>query len=388
MIQIIQTPGDINAAFGINAVTLMGIQEPGIRYKLEIRNASGLTLYASLVITPNQYGNGIVDIKNVLQTLVKPSLINTEKTGQILNTVYETKEYLLRAFIVDLLDEPVDEEIAESSVLLTTGGRKDAWEVTYNVPTSALTDYKFKKKGRALNPNPGIPNVIDVKVVQLTRQDYYTLTYKNTFSEYYIYPYINDVEQTTITVPNTLPNEYPNIFITLPVGFKNIPYVLPMGTEYYFVKINNEWWKFEIIEECRYEPIQLSWMNSYGYRDYYTFTKKTDKSTNVARNSYQRSTIDYNFVALQTTRGESGDTIYSQSIDKQYTIRTDFIDEKLSEYFENLIISPSVRAKINNEWFDITPLTNNWTLQRFSSDQLFQFEYSFKISTNINSQRA
>jgi len=388
MIQIIQTPGEINAAYGINGVTLAGITEPNERYRLEIWNGENTLLIASLVITPNQYGNGIVDIKNTLQTLIRPSLINTEMASTIQDAFYETKEYILKGFITDLLDEQIGTS-AQSSVLLTIGARKDAWTVLYSVPSTALTDFNYTKKASDLKPNPNLLPSIKIKYIELTRKDYYTISYKNNFNEYTIYPYIDDVAQTPITLQNDLPQTYPSIFITIPIGFKNIQYTLPLGTTSYFVNIKNEWFFFKVIEpECDFEPIQLSWLNSYGFRDYYTFTKRLDKTTNITRNTYNRSIIDYNFVGLQTTRGEAGEVVFSQTIESEFTIRTDYIDKELSEYFENLIISPQVRAKIKNQWYDVKPLSNQWRLQSFITDRMFQFEYQFKIAANINSQRA
>lgn len=386
MIQIIQTPGEINAAYGINAVSLTGIVNSNTRYKLEIYNDTDTALISSLVIAPNGFGNGVVDIKYVLQTLIRPGSINQEKSETVQGSFNETKQYILKAIEVDLLDNEIGTAV-QSPILLTTGGRKTGWEVEYVLPTGALTDLTTSRLSQNILPNPSIPNNTLVKDVKLTKEDYYTISYKNTFSNYIIYPYINGVAQTPIVKSNTLPNEYPSLFITVPVGFNNLN--LSPQIDSYFINISDEWWYFDSYnEECDFEPIQLSWLNSYGFRDFYTFTKRTDKRTNVSRNTYNKSVIDFNFINLQTEKGVSGDTIYSQEIKNEFTIRTDFVSEKESVYFENLIVSPQVRANIKGDYFDVKPLTNTWNLQRFRTDNLFQFEYAFEIATKINSQRA
>lgn len=387
MIEIIQTPGEINGAYGINAVTLSGITEPNRRYKLEIWNGDNTAQIASKVITPNQYGNGLVDIKNVLQTLISPSVFNVETITTVTDAFYETKPYIIKAVEVDLVDNLIG-TYSVSDVRLVIGARKDAWDVNLTLPIGALTD-NYMVKGVTLNPKPvGLLNTTLVKYVKLTRKDYHTISYRNNFENYVIYPYIDGVAQTPITVTNSLTDDYPSVFVTLPVGFKNIQYVLPLGTDLYYVNVNNDWWCFEIIEEdCNFETIQLSWLNSWGFRDYYTFTKRVDKTTNVIRNSYNRSIIDYNFVGIQTEKGKAGEVIYNQKIEKEYIIRTDYITDGESEYFENLIISPSVRARFGNNWYDVVPLTNSWRLQRFITDRMFQLEYRFKLASNINSAR-
>ena len=388
MISILQTPNEINAAYGINAITLAGITIVGRRYRLEIWNDDETALYGSLIITPNQYGNGIANISPVLQTLIQPSQFNIEKIVNITSSFYETKQYIIKAIEVDLNDEPIDEdEYVVEGPYLITGARKDAWSVNFTVPTKALSDYNYTVNAETTN-RPSIGNGVKVKNVLVNDDDYYTLTYKNTFGSYNIYPYNGSTALTPITVTNSLTAVYPNIFITLPVGPLNLGMQLPSNTTSYFVNVGNDWWLFNINKECSdFQPIQLSWMNSYGFRDYYTFTKRLDRTTNVTRNTFNKSIIDFNDVAVITNRGEGGDTIYSQKIEQQYTIRTDYLDDAESLLFENLVVSANVRAKLNNNWFNVILTRNDWRLQRYVTDKMFQFETSFKIGANPYSQR-
>jgi len=389
MINILQTPNEINAAYGINAITLTGITIVQRRYRLEIWNDDETALYASLIITPNAYGNGVADIQNVLQTLIQPSPYNIEKIVSINNSFYETKQYIIKAVEVDLNDEPIDEdEYVSEGPYLTIGARKDPWSVNFTVPTKALSDYDYTINADSILYKPTIGNGVKIKLVSINENDYYTLSYKNTFTSYTIYPYADDVALTTITITNSLTAVYPNIFITLPVGPLNLGGQLPNNTTKYFVKVNSDWWLFTINDECdTFNPIQLSWQNSYGFRDYYTFRKRDDKRTTVSRNTFNKSIIDYNDVAVMTTRGEGGQTIYSQKIETEYTIRTDYLDDKESLFFENLIMSANVRAKINGVWYNILLTRNEWRIQRYITDKMFQFEVSFKIAANQKSQR-
>ena len=387
MINILQTPENINAAFGINAITLTGITTPLMRYRLEIWNDTDDAMYGSLIITPNQYGNGIANISHILQTLIQPSLFNIEKIVDISNSFYETKQYIIKAVEVDMNDEPVGDYVQEGPYLIM-GARKDPWQVNFDIPTKALTDYDYTVNGDNISIKPTMGNGTQIKNVMVKDNDYYTISYKNAFSSYTIYPYNGSTALTPIVKTNSLTAVYPNIFITLPIGPQNLSGQLPTNTTHYFVKVGNDWWLFTINTDCEaFEPIQLSWLNSYGFRDYYTFTKRLDKRTNVTRNTYNKSIVDYNDVAVFTTKGEGGDTIYSQKIETEYTIRTDYLDDAESLFFENLIISANHRAKINGNWYNIKLTKNDWVLQRYITNKMFQFEVSFKIAANINSQR-
>lgn len=387
MISILQTPENINAAFGINAITLTGITIPLRRYRLEIWNDTDDSMYGSLIITPNQYGNGIANISHILQTLIQPSQFNIEKIVAINDSFYETKQYIVKAVEVDINDEPIGDYVQEGPYLIM-GARKDAWQVNFDIPTKALTDYDYTVNSNGILNKPTMGNATQIKNVMVKDEDYYTISYKNTFSSYTIYPYNGSTALTPIVKTNALTAVYPNIFITLPIGPQNLSGQLPSNTTHYFVKVANDWWLFTINTECEdFEPIQLSWLNSYGFRDYYTFTKRLDRRTNVSRTTYNKSIVDYNDVAVITTKGEGGDTIYSQKIETEYTIRTDYLDDKESLFFENLIISANHRAKINGNWYNIKLTRNDWVLQRYITNKMFQFEVSFKIAANINSQR-
>ena len=404
MISILQDPGqgtnyNINAAYGINPVTITGITQSGLRYRLEVLTEDETALYGSMIITPNQYGNGSVDIQHILQTLIKPSPFEVELTSQITDTFNETKPYKLKAYVVDLTDTPIAGEEVTSDTFIVTGGKKDAWTLGYDFPLDnvgnigAFSDYYITKKASTLTGKPSIPDNTLVKVVDVYPTDYRTLTYYNQFSAYDIYAFD---EEGLLLELSELPNtettaEYPNVFRTIAAGPNNtsVKFNLPIGTSHYYINVGDDWWRFNIKEtQCNdFNLYQVSWLNSWGFRDYYTFSKRDDKKRTVTRNNYLQGVADYNFVVLETTKGSRGQTIYSQTIDEEYTIRTDFLDDAESEYLSSLIESPDVRVYIKGQWYQVLPTTNEWILKRYRTDKMFQLEYSFRIANGINSQR-
>ena len=389
----IQTTNNINSCYGINAVTLTGITQSGLRYKLEVLTEDETTLYGSLIITPNQFGNGVVDIQHILQTLIKPSEFEIELTSQITDSFNETKPYKVKGYIVDINDIPVEDEEITSDELIVTGGKKDAWTIGYTIPTGALSDWIVTKNSNSLTYKPTIPAGTQVKVIDVYAAEYRTLSYYNNFTTYNLYAYDEDgVQLNTATFSNTeTAAVYPNIFRTIASGPNNtsIKFNLPAGTAFYYLNVGNDWWRFNIKDiQCNdFDLYQVSWLNSYGFRDYYTFSKRDDVRKTITRNSYLQSVVDYNFIYLDTQKGSRGQTIYSQTIDQEYTIRTDFLDDKESEYLSSLIESPDVRVYIKGQWYQVLPTTNEWRLQRYRTDKMFQLEYSFRIANGINSQR-
>ena len=138
-----------------------------------------------------------------------------------------------------------------------------------------------------------------------------------------------------------------------------------------------------------YEHIQVSWMNSYGFRDYYTFTKRNEKRVNVKRNTYYKEMLDYNGTDLTTNTYDRGETVFSQQIEESFIANTDFMDDATAQYLQNLFMSPDVRVRFgaNANWFPAILTSNAYVERNFKKDKLFQYEISFKLAHPLKSQR-
>ena len=140
--------------------------------------------------------------------------------------------------------------------------------------------------------------------------------------------------------------------------------------------------------ECNdFEPIQLSWENSFGFRDYWTFAKRHDRSIDIARNDYMQNPINYNAVQVSMNPGGRGTRTFGQTLTDKYTVRTDWLTDEQAQYLENLFISPDVRANLGDGFVSVTLLTSSYVEKTVRKDQLFQYELQFKTAYNINSQR-
>ena len=144
-----------------------------------------------------------------------------------------------------------------------------------------------------------------------------------------------------------------------------------------------------------YDHIQFSWLNSFGFRDYYTFTKKNVRSTNRKANNYLANTIDYNATNYATSSGARGYTTYSQEIKEQFTASTGYMSDAEADYLEGLFNSPDVRVRLGNSapagydsyFFGCNVTSASWTEKSYRKDKLFQYEIKFKLANNLKSQR-
>lgn len=210
--------------------------------------------------------------------------------------------------------------------------------------------------------------------------------------------------------PNTTPGEglavlYPFHALTFASGPKNGSFTLSNQCTHYYVYPRahspsactpgqlSSWThnplRVDIVEpNCNdYEHIPFSWTNSYGFRDYFTFTKKNEKSLSIKRNTYFKESADYAGTTYQVTPEARGTTTYSQMIKEQYRAMTDWLTDDEAQYLEKLFTAPDVRVKFGNDWYPVTSLTNAYTKKTYRKDKLFQYEIRFELAHPVKSQR-
>ena len=147
--------------------------------------------------------------------------------------------------------------------------------------------------------------------------------------------------------------------------------------------------RVDIVEpNCNdYDHLQFSWTNSFGFRDYFTFTKKNSRSVNVKRNTYFKEAADYAATFYSVDSTNRGTTTYSQLIKEQHSAFTDYITDTEAAYLERMFTAPDLRVKIEGTWFPVVSLTNSYTEKTYRKDRLFQYDIRFELAHPLKSQR-
>jgi hypothetical protein len=218
--------------------------------------------------------------------------------------------------------------------------------------------------------------------------------------------------------PNSVPGagttvNHPYYAITASTGPRNFQDFTPSTCKYYYVTTAvytypngctseitgladgslHDVHRFNIIEgECNdYSSIQVSWLNSYGFRDYYTFRKRHDRNIAIKRNNYLREAADYNSGSYTVNINQRGTTTYSQTLEQEFTAFTGFLSDAEALFLEKLFISPDVKVRFEGEngdkWVPVTLINTTYTEKTVRKDKLFQYDIKFKIAHNIKSQR-
>lgn len=154
--------------------------------------------------------------------------------------------------------------------------------------------------------------------------------------------------------------------------------------------------RFNIVSEtCNDFPVlQFSWLNKFGFRDYYSFNKRTDRSVNISRNNYFQEAADYASTSYDVNINERGFTTYSQALQETFSAFTDYVSDADAFLLQSLFTSPDVKVRFDAkpfpgkaEWVPVTLLSTTWKEKTYRKERLFQYDLKFKRAHNLKSQR-
>ncbi len=152
--------------------------------------------------------------------------------------------------------------------------------------------------------------------------------------------------------------------------------------------------RFNIIDAtCNdFDHTQFSWYNSLGFKDYFTFTKRSDRQTKTKHNNFLKEAADYNSSSWNVTEEDRGFTTYSSKIEDIYTVTSGYMNDDQAKLLRTLFQSADVMvrqaaADDPHIWRPINILSAIWNEKTNRKDRLFQYTVKFKIAHNIKAQR-
>ena len=103
---------------------------------------------------------------------------------------------------------------------------------------------------------------------------------------------------------------------------------------------------------CQYPGVRFAWKNEFGTWDYFTFKLQSDSSSDIAREGYTRSFVNYstdtNSVAYDKTR--RGDTQFYNEITSKKTANTDWLTQAQADWLRELFYSADVYLQEDGEF--------------------------------------
>lgn len=141
-----------------------------------------------------------------------------------------------------------------------------------------------------------------------------------------------------------------------------------------------------------YDHVQFAWQNSFGYRDYFTFTKKVDHNTKTKNNNFLKGPADYNSLDYSVDLQDRGSTTYSQKIQNDFRVTSGYMQDEEAELLKHLFQSAEVKVRFStgpyaDQWVPVTITNTAYNEKTYRKDRLFQYTVSFRLASNIKSMR-
>ena len=140
----------------------------------------------------------------------------------------------------------------------------------------------------------------------------------------------------------------------------------------------------EILEECKYEPKKVTFVNKFGaLQDMYFFKKSVEKM-NVKKESYKSNILNSsNSYSTSNHVYRDFNVIGKESI----TLSSGFLSEEYNEVFKQMMLSEKVWiTNINDDGEQVLPInvkTSNITYKTSLNDKLVEYTFDFDNSFNV-----
>ena len=139
------------------------------------------------------------------------------------------------------------------------------------------------------------------------------------------------------------------------------------------------------LDECKYEPIKLTFVNRFGALQDLWFFKKSIEKVNTKKETFNRFTINSNTGVYDTSIHQN--QTFNVNSNKKLTINTGYVDESYNSLMQELMQSEQIWMELNSVVTPINLDTNSLTFKTGVNDKLVDYtvevSYSFDAINNI-----
>jgi hypothetical protein len=134
-------------------------------------------------------------------------------------------------------------------------------------------------------------------------------------------------------------------------------------------------------EVCRGEQVTFTFINNYGFYDYYTAAKPVRKNTDVERNTYDKPFVDYSSATSIYDITDRGETQYNTGYTDRYEVTTEYLNKATADWLTELLDSPEVYVQEDGDFIPVVITNTNYTWNMNENRQkLFQFTIQYKYA--------
>lgn len=133
---------------------------------------------------------------------------------------------------------------------------------------------------------------------------------------------------------------------------------------------------------CGYPGKRFAWKNEFGVWDYFTFKLAESTISNIERQSYEQSFVDYSTTtnSVPYNQERRGKSQYYNKINKQHTIESDWLTQEYADSLRELFFSTNVYVQDGTAFYpvvftqtSVTEKTNPRTQKLFKYTAEYQY---------------
>ena len=142
----------------------------------------------------------------------------------------------------------------------------------------------------------------------------------------------------------------------------------------------------EEVEECKYTPIKITFINKNGALQDLWFFKKSSENMNVTKNQFNRNLLDRVNVSYTTT--DATKKTFDINASESIVLNSGFVNENMNPSFEELLVSDSVWMTKDNTVFPMVVKDSSFSFKTGVNDKLINytinFDYAFDLINNVH----
>ena len=144
----------------------------------------------------------------------------------------------------------------------------------------------------------------------------------------------------------------------------------------------NETILVENIEECKYTPYKISYLNKYGVVQDLWFFKRRDERVNISKDQYLENTLTESTSGASYSLNEAAKIPTNIKATKGLTLNTGFVSEDLNEVIQQLLLTERAWIHENSQVYPVIPQTSQLEYKTSLNDKLINFTIDFEYAYN------
>lgn len=138
----------------------------------------------------------------------------------------------------------------------------------------------------------------------------------------------------------------------------------------------------ETIEECKYTPNKVSFLNKYGVVQDLWFFKRRDDSVQITKGKYLENTLQESSTGVAYSLNQASQIPTDFKATKSLKLNTGFVTEDYNQVIQELLLTERAWIHENSQVYPIVPKTSELQYKTSLNDKLINFTVDFEYAFN------